>query len=152
MYGQLRRHRSSLYTVLMFATLVFFSGCILVVKEDDDDDDYYHRRWSLDVIVYSTYSESPDNGADYSLSLDEFNQLSGNAGCIDFEGTYSVSSNNAMRVDPLTASRGSSCRTEALTSQYLDGLENARTLEASEEDLVIYFGSERNAMRFVPAR
>lgn len=140
------RH-SSILLIFSFLFVAILPACIVVVDDDDDDD--YRRRWSLDVIVYGTLSESPVNNSIYSLNLSDQNSLSGQADCTGFRGDYSVSDGNAIEIQSLNAS-SSACGTESLAGKYLSGLEGATSYTIDGDELVLTFGSSGNSMRFSP--
>ena len=144
-------HRSSILMILAFALVIVLPSCIIVVEEDDDYDDHYRRRWSLDVIVYSSYSQYPGDRSVYSLNMNNQDALTGTADCFDFEGRYTVNS-DALQIDGLSAGRQSTCGSGSLADPYIDGLKEARSFTASEDELVIYFGNSGNSMRFVPTQ
>ena len=140
--------RSSILLILSFLVVAILPACIVVVDEDDDDD-HYRRRWSLDVIVYgsASESESPANKSDYSLNLSDESILSGQADCTGFRGGYSISDGNSIEVESLSAS-GSACGTHSLAGKYLEGLEEATSYTVSGDELVLKFGDSGNSMRF----
>lgn len=140
------RH-SSVLLIFSFLFVAILPACIVVVDEDDDDD--YRRRWSLDVIVYGTLSESPVNGSNYSLNLSDENTLSGQADCTGFRGGYSVSEGNTIQIQSLDAS-SATCGTESLAGKYLTGLEGATSYTINGDELVLNFGSSGNTMKFSP--
>ena len=138
--------RSSIFLLLSFVFVAILPACIVVVDEDDDDD-YYRRRWSLDVIVYGAVSESPINKSDYSLNLSDESVLSGQADCTGFQGDYSVSDGNAIRIESLNT-RASTCGDGSLAGKYLGSLAEATSYTVSGDELIIKFGSTGNSMRF----
>ena len=140
---------SSILTVFSLIVVALLPACIVVV-DDDDDDDHYRRRWSLDVIVYGGISEQPNEDKSYSLNLSDEVNLSGNADCAGFQGSYVVNENNSISVQRLSRS-ATSCGTTSLAGKYLDGLEDARSFSVSEDALVIQFGDNGNSMRFTLA-
>ena len=141
---------SSLLIVFSLIFVALLPACIIVVDDDDDYDDHHRRRWSLDVIVYGSISESPIDNKAYSLNLNDEAVLSGNADCSGFEGAYTVNDNNSINIERL--SRGSTtCGRASLAGKYLDGLEDARSYSVSEDVLIIQFGEDGNSMRFSPA-
>jgi len=131
-----RTHRYALPGFLLAMLLpIFASACIVVVEEDRDR--HRHLRgseWYLEVVFYRTETIQASDRT-VSVSFAENGVLSGQTGCGELSGFYTVNENGGIDVDSVEL--GSGCNNEQATRLFVDGLRSARTYEADETSLRI---------------
>ena len=138
--------------IRLITLLLVFSclpACIIVVEEDDDDDDYYRRRWQLEIIVYSNDTHRPVDLNTYTVSFQADDVISGKADCAEFEGRYEVGRASTLSVQGVNTN-DAACGGSALADLFIQGIQEAQSMEGNAEELTIHFAGSGNMMRLTP--
>ena len=109
------------------------------------DDPLAATRWQL---ASQYVNQVPIPGTTLSAAFDGAGGVSGNGGCNDFSGTYTVSG-KSLTVGSLAASRAS-CgeETDGQEGQYLAALQSAATFAISGNQLIIYDAGGQEILRY----
>jgi len=94
-------------------------------------------------------STAPDSLV--TIEFVDSSQVSGSGGCNTYSGTYQVNG-EMMTFNPLISTR-MACTDEAITAQestFFQALESASRYEVTDEQLLIWYGSDQQYLTFVP--
>ena len=138
----LKRYGVQFVFAVAIVVPTMLSGCILVVEEDRDHDRrhrYGGTDWFLEVVIYGARTYAPADGDVQMTFLDE-TRFEGVSLCGPFSGNYSVSDDDAVKIESFSAS-SNNCEQAEASSIFLSQLRRSDQLVREENRLRAEYGS-----------
>lgn len=127
--------------LLSIVTLVFVSGCstqsaTTEISPNETISNLYIHEWRL-VSLSGKKAAKGESGHQLSLMFDnEFNKVSGYAGCNRFFGTFTIEQNN-IQVSSLGMTRKFCAKKSELEASYTRALQQATQYVIEDNNLVL---------------
>jgi len=141
------------------AALIFFSCAIILAgcnedpgsSDDSQSAEFINTTWMLQSIdVPDSASIEVDPDKPYTIQFFEDLRLSGINDCNDYEGIYTISENNSLSFESLSATRRG-CRGESIDLEYFPVLQFVHSYEIRSNMLRLFYDDNNSALNYLNA-